>query len=236
MKTIYIDDGHGLDTPGKRTPVFPAGHPYEGIQIKENQFNATVADKLKARAEAAGLRVIMTAPEVSDTALGLRVQRANEDMYAMGLDLEDCALVSIHYNAYDGRWDSTRGGLEVYHWPGSRLGESLARSVHDKLIQGTAQVDRGVKGGRFYVLRETAMPAILVECGFMDVRKEAERMLDPQFQDEVVGELLAGILDHFGIEPRSECQELRERVEILELEVSALRARLDRIATIAKGE
>lgn len=236
MKTIYIDDGHGLDTPGKRTPVFPIGHPYEGLLIRENQFNSAVANKLKFLAEAAGLRVVMTAPEMIDVPLDLRVQRANEDMAAQNIALLDCAFVSIHYNAYDGRWDSTQGGVEVYHWPGSRLGESLARCVMDVLVEGTPQVNRGIQEARYYVLKGTRMPAILVECGFMDIRKEAERMLDPEFQDEVAGELLAGILDHFGIEPRSECQELRDRVETLELEVSALRARLDKIAIIAKGE
>ena len=235
-KTLYIDDGHGMETAGKRTPVFPDGHELAGMQIRENEFNRAVADKLHELAKFEGYRVVMTAVEDTDVPLSVRTDRANLDMTKMGLGIVDTAFISVHYNAFNGEWDGKRGGIEVYHYPWSAAGTCLAIAIQEELIKGTAQIDRGTKEANFHVLRETIMPAVLVEAGFMDCLAEAERMLDPAFQDEVAREILNGINDYFGITPCAQCQVLRDQVEKLELECSALRARLNQIADIAKGE
>lgn len=235
-KTLYIDDGHGMETAGKRTPVFPEEQDVAGLQIHENQFNAAVAEKLKNMAELEGYRVVMTAPEETDTPLGTRTARANADMTSNGLGVYNTAFISIHYNALNGKWDGESGGIEVYHYPGSAGGTALAVAIHQELKKGIVQVDRGIKEANFYVLRETSMPAVLIEAGFMDCLKEAERMLDPVFQNEVARETLDGINNYFGVAPCTQCQGLRNQVEKLELECSTLKSRLKEIATIAKGE
>lgn len=236
MRTIYVDDGHGMETAGKRTPVIPAGHELDGQQIRENRFNAAVAERLGFLGERQGWRVVMTAPEETDTPLSVRTARANADMAAMRIQMEDAVFISIHYNAYDGKWDTTKGGIEVYHYPTSEAGKRLATCIHEALLQGTAQEDRGVKNANFHVLRETVMPAVLVEAGFMDVRAEAGRMLDPAFQDEVAREILQGVNEYMGVKPCPQCQVLWDRVDEIDLECSALRARLNKIAEIAEGE
>jgi len=236
MKTLYIDDGHGIETAGKRTPVFPVGHELAGQQIRENIFNAAVAKRLGQLAESQGYRVVMTAPEDSDVPLSVRSKRANLDMKSIGFRKVDTVFLSVHYNALNGKWDSKAGGIEVYHYPGSTEGIRLAKAVHDELIKGTSQVDRGIKEADFHVLRETIMPAILIEAGFMDCLEEAERMLVPDFQDEVAKEIMDGVNKYFGIESCANCHALNNQIEMLQFERDALMARLNKIADIAKGE
>ena len=86
------------------------------------------------------------------------------------------------------------------------------------------------------MLRETIMPAILIEAGFMDCLEEAERMLVPDFQDEVVKEIMDGVNKYFGIEPCANCQAMNNQIEKLQFERDALMERLNKIADIAKGE
>lgn len=208
MRTIYIDDGHGMNTAGKRTPIitrvltflynmlFKNGRDGSN-QIKENEFNSAVQDKLKVLAERKGYRVVLIAPEVNDVALSTRSKRANDD-YNLNVHNRDKAiLVSIHFNAFDGKFNTNSGGIETYHYTGSTSGAVAARIIHKELIKGTKLIDRGVKSANFHILRETFMPAVLVECGFMDVEQEAMLMLDHDYQDETAREILAGIDNYF---------------------------------------
>jgi N-acetylmuramoyl-L-alanine amidase len=198
--TLFIDDGHGMETPGKRTPMFPDGH-----IVHENEFNRPTAEKLAALAIAQGFNIMYVAPEINDTPLRVRTDRANDafitlreqypnvNRYKLGI------YVSIHFNALTGKWDDHQGGVGVYHYPGSTIGERLAYCVGQRLIQGTPQRFLGVIAENFHVLRESIMPAVLIEAGFMDISKEAVLMTSQAFQLEVARETLAGIMDYLGV-------------------------------------
>src|SRR5690606_187652 len=103
--------------------------------------------------------------------------------------------VSIHYNAGGGQ------GVETYHYPGSSKGRRLAQCIHGFVIKGTSQKNRGVKSANFHVLRETKMPAVLIEFGFMDDPglREARLMLNKAFQQECARETAQGICKYFGV-------------------------------------
>lgn len=184
-KLIAIDPGHGPETPGKRTPLMP-----DGKQIQEYQFNVPTARFLAAALQRCGFTTLLTATGVTDVPLAQRVGAANE--------AQADAFVSIHYNALRGQWDETEGGVETHYYPGSTIGQQLANIVQKQVAQGTAQVNRGVKASNFYVLRETLMPAILVENGFMDVHREADLMLNSEFQKEQAEQIAQGICQFFG--------------------------------------
>jgi N-acetylmuramoyl-L-alanine amidase len=188
---IAIDDGHGSQTSGKRTPNI-AGI---GV-IKENTFNSAVANLLNIELKRCGFRTLLVAPTDYDTPLGTRTALANRN--------KANAYVSIHYNAGGGE------GVETYHYPGSTNGKKLATLVHKYVREGTKQKDRGVKSANFQVLRETRMPACLVEYGFMDdpSRTEAKRMIDPKFQLECAIETAKGICEYFGVKYIAADQEL----------------------------
>ena len=182
---IAVDNGHGLNTPGKRTPVMP-----DGRVIREWEFNYPTAKKLGEVLKRCGLDVVFVSDTEKDTELSTRVQRANNAK----ADL----FVSIHYNAYKGVW-GTHGGVETFHYPGSTKGKKLAELVQNELVKATGLRNRGVKYKNFYVLRRTLMPAILCECGFMDNLEEARLMLDENYQQKVAEAIGKGICNYLGV-------------------------------------
>jgi len=180
---IAIDNGHGIDTPGKRTPVFP-----EGGQTREWQFNYPTAQKLGTLLRNNGFDILFVSDTEADTPLITRVSRANQAK----ADL----FVSIHYNAFQGVW-GPHGGIETYHYATSVKGKKLAQEVQQELIKETGLRDRGVKTAAFYVIKETNMPAILAECGFMDNLEEARFMLNEAYQLSCAQGIAKGICSYF---------------------------------------
>ncbi|WP_079478879.1 N-acetylmuramoyl-L-alanine amidase [Halobacillus salinus] len=189
-KLIALDDGHGMNTAGKRTPNIPE----LGRSIRENEFNRAVVKFLKQELERSGFDTLLVAPTDEDISLKKRVDLANQrkaDIY-----------VAVHYNAFDGSFSgSNPSGIEIYVYPGylNRDAGKLATAVGKYLRQGTNQNWRGIKESNFYVLRETTMPAILTENGFMDNKTEALLMIDENFQREVAVEHAKGICEYFKV-------------------------------------
>lgn len=187
-KLAAVGDGHGMTTAGKRTPYIPE----LGRAIHENEFNRPVSNFLGIELRRCGFDVLMVAPTDADTPLKTRVDLAN-------LKKADI-FVSIHYNAFDGVFDSRDPeGLSVHVYPGSIEGRKLGNAVLKHLKGGTVQANRGIKESNFYVLHNTKMPAILTENGFMDNKREALLMLNVDFQKEVAREHAMGICDYFNV-------------------------------------
>lgn len=186
---VALDDGHGMKTAGKETPPIPELN----IRIiKENEFNRAVVNYLDTELKRCGINTLQVAPTDADTSLSARTKAANNakaDLY-----------VSIHYNALDGTFaGKDPSGQSIHIYPGSVKGRKLAECIHKYLIQGTEQIDREIKESNFHVLRETNMPAILSENGFMDNKREALLMIDANFQKEVASEHAKGICDYLGV-------------------------------------
>ncbi len=209
---VALDDGHGMETAGKRTPIFTDGttSPDTGKNfMHENEFNRAVVAKLGTILQRCGIDTLLVAPTDEDTPLTTRVSLANSknaDIY-----------VSVHANAYDGKFDGNDPeGVEVYCYPNSKNGIKLANAVYKHLLQGTKQVGRGVKQSTyFYVLRATKMPSILIECAFMDNPREAKLLLSDAFREECAIEIAKGICEYFGM-PYIE-EELPSKPEVTNL-------------------
>lgn len=183
---VALDDGHGANTPGKRTPKFP-----DGSFMKENEFNKRVVEIAGRELKRIGLEVIYTAPGDEDVPLSQRVKTANQAKADI--------FVSVHANASSGSWGSAEG-IETYYFEGSQKSKLLAQIVHQWLLKGTKLKDRGLKrGNHLYVIKNTKMPAVLVECGFMDNLKEAELLRSEEYRYECAMELVNGICEYFGI-------------------------------------
>jgi len=184
-KLIAIDDGHGMETPGKRTPFFPGTTQF----MHENEFNRKVAEYLKLYLERCGFDTLMVAPTDANTPLKDRADLADK----AGADF----YISIHANALNGIW-GPQEGVATYHYPGSAKSNTAAIIIHRYLAKGTKQKDRGVLTADFYVLRETDMPAVLVECAFMDNLKEAQLLLTDAYRKECADEICQGICEYHG--------------------------------------
>jgi len=185
-KLIAISDGHGMETPGKRTPLFS-----DGTFMYENEFNNVTAGYLKTNLERCGFDTLMVAPTDADTPLMTRISGANK----AGADL----YLSVHANADKGVW-GTANGMSVFYYPGSVESKRAAEIIQKYLLQGTSQRDRKVQIAKFDELNYTKMPAVLCECAFMDNLREAELLLTDAYRRECAAEICQGICEYFGVE------------------------------------
>lgn len=189
MKYVALDDGHGMETAGKRTPAIPE---LNGRVIRENEFNREVVKYLDIELKRHGFKTLLTAPTDSDTPLATRVNAANKAK----VDL----FISIHYNALNGKW-GTQNGFSAHVQPGDKNRESgkFANITLKHLAQGTIQKNRGLVEQNLYVTRETKMPAVLFELGFMDNQREALLMINVSFQKECAMEIAKGVCEYYGV-------------------------------------
>ena len=105
------------------------------------------------------------------------------------------AFVSIHANAISMSRPDVNG-LETYHAPGARLGARLARTVHNTILRRLRMPDRRVRPARFYVIRKTSMPAILVETGFLTGAQDIVRLRNPAWRKQMAQAIAQGILNY----------------------------------------
>ena len=187
MNKVFLDDGHGTATAGKRTPTLPGGS-----VTKENDFNRKVINCLEEKLKAdKRFLPIQIAPELEDIPLATRVTRANQQHDSTAI------LVSVHYNALNGVLGE-QGGVEILH-SGSQSSQRLAKCIHTQVIKNTSQKDRGVKFQELYLLKNAKMPAVLCELGFMDNLTEAHLMTSETFIKECAEEIYLGIVDYYNL-------------------------------------
>ena len=171
-----LDNGHGADTPGKRSPML-----MDGRQFRECFFNREVVIRMISMLKNLGLRALKLVPEREDIPLSIRVARAN----ALN-QTHNCVLVAVHSNAYgDGRHFTVPRGIETYYHESSNAGKRIAEVFQENLIQITGWRDRGVRRGDFQIIRATHMPAILTENGFYTNREQLEYLLDPAWRERI---------------------------------------------------
>ncbi|NJL64821.1 MAG: N-acetylmuramoyl-L-alanine amidase [Methylacidiphilales bacterium] len=171
---VIIDPGHG----GK-----DSGAPGIGGTLEKNiilPIGIRVAQILQQN----GVQAVMTRNSDYFVTLQGRVdmaERANADVF-----------VSIHANSA-GASRPDVNGLETYYYD-SGLG--LARIVHNSVLQSLNIRDRGVRKARFYVLRKSSMPSILVETGYMTGQDDIARLQTSQYQAQMADAIARGILQY----------------------------------------
>ncbi len=173
---VVIDPGHGGRDPGA---VGIGG-------LQEKQINTTISNRVQQQLQAAGITVLMTRSSDVFVDLDARAQYANR----AGANL----FVSIHANAISMSRPEVNG-LETYYFSS---GERLARSIHNAVLRNVSMRDRGVRTARFYVLRYTTMPSVLVETGFVTGAEDAARFRDPAAVNRIADGIARGILDYLG--------------------------------------
>ncbi len=176
-KILWIlDNGHGIDTPGKRSPRL-----MDGRQLLEYRFNREVVGLILSLMEKKGLRSFQLVPEEEDIPLSIRVARANQ---LFKTDI--CVTVAVHSNAYgDGRHFTVPRGIETYYHESSHAGKRIAEMFQENLVQITGWRNRGIRRGNFQLIRDTSMPAILTENGFYTNREQLEYLLDPDWRTRI---------------------------------------------------
>ncbi|RPF49680.1 N-acetylmuramoyl-L-alanine amidase [Thermodesulfitimonas autotrophica] len=182
---VCLDPGHGGYDPGA---VGPGG-------LKEKDVTLAVALRAGFYLQESGAEVFFTRasdrvswlPEVGRD-LAARVEIANRgqaDLY-----------LSIHCNSAP---TPEAGGIETYSFRQMGKAAEVARLIQAELVRELGLRDRGVKTAGFYVLRHTAMPAVLTELAFISNPREEKLLSDPGFQERAAKALARAVAVHYGL-------------------------------------
>lgn len=188
-KIVVIDPGHGTIKPGGWVDPGAIG---SYLKVRELDVNVPIALKLEEHLTRAGVQVIMTHRGTTNRDLYDRANLANnENAYC---------FVSIHAN-----WVSNKAvqGIGVFYYAPEWMPEiymqrlerqNLAKYVLDEAVKETGRPSYGIFEKNFAVTRETKMPSILVETGFLTNQQEEKLLSDPAFQDQMAKGIANGIL------------------------------------------
>lgn len=192
---IAIDNGHGKNTAGKRTPKFE-----DGTQMREWEFNYATAKYLKAELERCGFKTIMLSDTENDTPLATRVSKAN----SAKADL----VISIHANALTEAKFGTHGGTEMFVYKAGNTAEKYAKNMLNRVMSNSCKgfKNRGIKYNNLYMTRETNAPSILVEALFMDNLEEAKKLKSDSFRRQYAIDICKGICDTISVKYVEEAQ------------------------------
>lgn len=178
---IIIDAGHGGIDAGK-----------SGVNgEKEKDINLKIAMKIKKL--------------LSDNDVPVRMTRENDDRLAdsQRADLEArteimnggaLLAVSIHQNSYH---DPAVSGAQVFYYTGSEEGRNAAGIIQAELNALAPDHTKEIKANdTYYILKNTEVPAVIVECGFLSNYTEAEKLSDDAYQNKIAEAVAKGILQY----------------------------------------
>lgn len=189
---ILIDNGHGIDTPGKRSP--------DG-KFREYKYTREIAREIVNELLSAGFDAELLVPEEDDIALKERVKRVNKICSNIGKD--NVVLISVHVNAFKDskEWQSPRG-WSCYTTKGNTLSDQLAIILYEEaatLLKGH-RIRMEMSDGDvdweedFYILKKTLCPAVLTENFFMDNKEDVKYLLSSEGRKAIVNIHVKSIL------------------------------------------
>lgn len=209
---ILIDNGHGFDTAGKRSP---------DRAFYEWKWNREIARFIHSSLKSKGYDVELIVTEEKDISLNERCRRVNEVCKKLGT--KNVIFVSIHSNAAggDGKWKSA-GGWCVYTSPGQTKADALATSLWNEanrvlepykerfaVLKEQGAYDSRQKPmradwsdgdpdyeARFYVLVHTSCPAVLTESLFYDNKEDMEFLLSEEGKRLITQLHVDGIINY----------------------------------------
>ena len=191
---IFIDNGHGLMTAGKRSP--------DG-QFREPFYNREIARRVVSDLRDRGLDAELLVPEDDDISLAERVRRVNTACFLLGK--QNVILVSIHVNAAGNgsKWLNAIG-WSVYTCKGQTASDMLAeclcqaaiknfpgRRIRTDMSDGDMDWEEG-----FYILRKSLCVAVLTENFFMDSRSDLEYLQSRAGKQAIIDTHVEGIIEY----------------------------------------
>lgn len=173
-KLFILDNGHGVDTPGKRSPLWP-----DGSQLFEWEFNRDVVKRIASLLDLHGIEYEVLVPEDKNVSLAERCERVNT--MCKGYKYHDCILISVHANAGGGT------GWECYTTKGNTRSDLAAEILCEEFEkefgkEWKMRFNKSPDGDKdkeenFYILKHTICPAVLTENFFMDRPKDCELII-----------------------------------------------------------
>lgn len=193
---VLIDNGHGANTAGKRSPKMD-----DGRQLLEYQFAREVASALHKELEELGVKAILVTPETEDITLKERCKRINQ--YCQQYGTAKCLSVSIHCNAAgsDGAWHDAQGWSVYVSNNASYNSKALATRLAEAADGLEVKVRRPAARQSYWVqnlamCRDTKCCAVLTENMFMDNKEDSRWLLSEEGKNTIVALHVDGILEY----------------------------------------
>lgn len=203
-KVIVVDPGHGGIDPGV---VGKSG-------ALEKDITLAVGKRLAANLGQAGAMVLMTREtdtDLSDPGTVGVMAKKREDLkrrVALANDHKADLYVSIHVNSFP---SSDRRGAQTFIQPGSAESKKAAHCIQAEMSKVLKDTERLTNEVDFFITRNTSMPTVIAEIGFMTNETEEKLLQDPAYQGKVAWAVYAGVVKYFaqssgdsGIQPGKE--------------------------------
>ena len=187
--TIVIDAGHGGRDDG-----------CSGVNgTKESEINLSIAKKLEEYLNTLGIKVVLTRCDgnglyeanvdnykVSDMNNRLKIiNEANADM-----------VISIHQNSYA---DKSQKGAQTFFQESDEKSKEFAQSIQSQLISHLPNARSEAIKGDYYLLKESGVPAVIVECGYLTNVDEEKLLNTVDYQSKVAYTIMCGVVNYFNL-------------------------------------
>lgn len=192
MKIIALDAGHGMSTSGKEITL--SGYP----RTKEWYLNDRISDRVEELLSEYDCKVIRVGDTTGkkDISLSQRVKTAN--------NAGATVYVSVHHDA--GVGGGSGGGTTVYYYSSSSARKEQAQRLYNEVTSRTKLVGNRVnkvnKKG-FYVIKNTTMPAFLIENGFMDSTTDVPIILSAEHAEKTAQGILAFLVSEYALKKKN---------------------------------
>lgn len=178
-KLVILDNGHGYDTPGKRSPVWS-----DGSQLFEYEFNRDIVQRISKLLFNEDIKYHILVPELNDISLTERCRRAN---VLYDTNYGNCFLISIHANAGGGTgWEShifTENSKSKDY--AIILGKEAEKEFVPEWRIRKPMPNQYYWLSRFQILRQTRCPAVLTENFFMDNEKDCRFIMSDEGRERI---------------------------------------------------
>jgi N-acetylmuramoyl-L-alanine amidase len=183
---VMIDPGHGGYDPGVLSDSY-----------READLTLAIGQKLRSALAKQGISASMTRETDTDYAQrgmrGRTAKRADLDKrLAMTKESQAQLFISLHANVST---QATRGGAEVFYneAPGAK---ELGEAVQNALQELPEMSKRDARPAQYYVLNNQQIPALIIECGYLSIASERERLLSSSYQDKIAAAVAKGIVQY----------------------------------------
>ncbi|MGL5259605.1 MAG: N-acetylmuramoyl-L-alanine amidase [Lachnospiraceae bacterium] len=188
LPIVVIDAGHGGDDPGK-----------VGVNgSKEKDINLAIAKRLESLLLTQDVQVVMTrttdAGLYSASATNKKIQDLRNRV-AIIEEVQPDLVISIHQNSYP---DESIIGAQTFYHSNSSSGNTLATLIQNQIVSTTNQSKIRLPKGdtSYYLLKNTSVSMVIVECGFLSNTKEASLLVEKEYQESMAWAIHLGIMQY----------------------------------------
>lgn len=184
--TIVIDAGHGGPDPGS------IGYK---TKVLEADINLKMSKLLKEKLEKAGISVVMTRTSSDALAEGRGKSFKKRDMELRKEIIKQARpnmVISLHQNSFT---NHTLRGAQVFYDKKSEISKQIADMIQKEFLKNLEHSNKAISPGNYYMLKCTAAPSVIVECGFLSHEDEEKLLQNEDYQHKITNAICAGILN-----------------------------------------